>query len=217
MRTRVRSASALRGRRELARIIVDLEATPRYRTQDVESTGKMKSIASRGALRSQSRWPGRRYHLGTALMLGWMVEDEETALHVPVSRAAANADCQPHAWPQPETERRDHTTSDPAVPFGSTRAMAGVRPQPACTDARSCALTVKWLARRQEPASLSLRVPLLLGQRGSPSGFHACVTATTLESLPRRSYVATLQFAKGHPCSMSHETQPTSTTPFVKH
>ena len=51
---------------------------------------------------------------------------------------------------------------------------------------------------------LALHVPLRWDKEASPSGFHARVTATTLESRPRRRYVAILQFAKGHPCSMSH-------------
>ena len=45
--------------------------------------------------------------------------------------------------------------------------------------------------RGQEPAFLALRVPLRYDNEASLSGFHACVTATTLESRPRRRYVAT--------------------------
>ena len=69
-------------------------------------------------------------------------------------------------------------------------------------------LTARWLTTHegegQEPAFLALHAPLRWDNEASPSGFHAYVTATTLESRPRRRYVATLQFAKGHPCSMSH-------------
>jgi hypothetical protein len=61
--------------------------------------------------------------------------------------------------------------------------------------------------RRRGPgtrASSSSTYLFVGNNEASPLGFRAFVTATTLESRPRRRYVATLQFAKGHPCSMSH-------------
>ena len=71
--------------------------------------------------------------------------------------------------------------------------------------------------RGQEPAFLALCVPFRWHIEASRSGLQARVTATTLKSRPRRRYVATCNSPKGLPCSMSHLTQPTSTTPFVKH
>ena len=66
-----------------AGIIVDVEATPAHRTQEVESTKKMiDRVAERFDLKPARLVGDTAY--GTAPMLGWMVEDKHIAPHVPV-------------------------------------------------------------------------------------------------------------------------------------
>ena len=78
-----------------AGIIVDVEATPAHRTQEVDSTRTMVDrVEQRFGLK-----PGRLVGdtaYGTGPMLGWMVEDKRIAPHVPV-------------WDR--TERKDGTLS----------------------------------------------------------------------------------------------------------
>jgi len=78
-----------------AGIIVDVEATPAHRTQEVDSTKTMiDRVEERFGLK-----PGRLVGdtaYGTGPMLGWMVEDKRIAPHVPV-------------WDR--TERKDGTLS----------------------------------------------------------------------------------------------------------
>jgi transposase len=78
-----------------AGIIVDVEATPAHRTQEVDST---KTMIDRVKERFDLK-PGRLVGdtaYGTGPMLGWMVEDKRIAPHVPV-------------WDR--TERKDGTLS----------------------------------------------------------------------------------------------------------
>ena len=66
-----------------AGIIVDVEATPAHRTQEVDSTRKMiDRVEERFALKPARLVGDTAY--GTAPMLGWMVEDKQIAPHVPV-------------------------------------------------------------------------------------------------------------------------------------
>jgi hypothetical protein len=66
-----------------AGIIVDVEATPAKRTQEVESTKAMVN-------RVEERFDLKPRHLvgdtayGTGAMLSWMVKEKRTAPHVPV-------------------------------------------------------------------------------------------------------------------------------------
>jgi transposase len=66
-----------------AGIIVDVEATPAYRIQEVESTKTMiERVAGRFGLRPQRLVGDTAY--GVAPMLNWMVEEKKIAPHVPV-------------------------------------------------------------------------------------------------------------------------------------
>src|SRR5206468_5589073 len=66
-----------------AGIIVDVEATPAHRTQEVDSTRKMiDRVEERFDLKPQRLVGDTAY--GTAPMLGWMVDDKHIAPHVPV-------------------------------------------------------------------------------------------------------------------------------------
>ena len=81
-----------------AGIIVDVEATPAHRTQEVDSTRKMiDRVEERFDLKPHRLVGDTAY--GTAPMLGWMVEDKHIAPHVPV-------------WDK--TERKDDTLSSSA-------------------------------------------------------------------------------------------------------
>jgi len=66
-----------------AGIIVDVEATPAHRTQEVESTKTMVNrVEQRFGLKPDRLVGDTAY--GTAPMLGWMVQDKGIAPHVPV-------------------------------------------------------------------------------------------------------------------------------------
>jgi transposase len=66
-----------------AGIIVDVEATPAHRTQEVESTKTMiDRVEERFGMKPHRLVGDTAY--GTAPMLGWMVEDKGIAPHVPV-------------------------------------------------------------------------------------------------------------------------------------
>jgi len=66
-----------------AGIIVDVEATPAHRTQEVNSTRKMiDRVEERFDLKPKRLVGDTAY--GTAPMLGWMVEDKQIDPHVPV-------------------------------------------------------------------------------------------------------------------------------------
>lgn len=78
-----------------AGIIVDVEATPAHRTQEVDSTKKMIARVERRFGMKPHRLVGDTAY-GTAPMLAWMVEDKGIAPHVPV-------------WDK--TERKDGTLS----------------------------------------------------------------------------------------------------------
>src|SRR6187455_3812374 len=78
-----------------AGIIVDVEATPAHRTQEVDSTRTMVDrVEQRFGLKPDRLVGDTAY--GTGPMLGWMVEDKGIAPHVPV-------------WDR--TERKDGTLS----------------------------------------------------------------------------------------------------------
>jgi hypothetical protein len=78
-----------------AGIIVDVEATPAHRTQEVESTKTMiERVEQRFGLKPDRLVGDTAY--GTAPMLGWMVQDKGIEPHVPV-------------WDK--TERKDGTLS----------------------------------------------------------------------------------------------------------
>ena len=78
-----------------AGIIVDVEATPAHRTQEVDSTRTMVDrVEQRFGLKPDRLVGDTAY--GTGPMLGWMVEDKRIAPHVPV-------------WDR--TERKDGTLS----------------------------------------------------------------------------------------------------------
>jgi transposase len=66
-----------------AGIIVDVEATPAHRTQEVESTQKMIDRVEQRFGMKPDRLVGDTAY-GTAPMLGWMVQDKGIAAHVPV-------------------------------------------------------------------------------------------------------------------------------------
>jgi transposase len=66
-----------------AGIIVDVEATPAHRTQEVESTKTMIDRVEQRFGMKPDRLVGDTAY-GTAPMLGWMVQDKGIAPHVPV-------------------------------------------------------------------------------------------------------------------------------------
>ena len=66
-----------------AGIIVDVEATPAHRTQEVESTKTMVSRVEQRFGMKPDRLVGDTAY-GTASMLGWMVQDKGIAPHIPV-------------------------------------------------------------------------------------------------------------------------------------
>jgi transposase len=66
-----------------AGIIVDVEATPAHRTQEVESTKKMINRVEERFGMKPDRLVGDTAY-GTAPMLGWMVQEKGIAPHVPV-------------------------------------------------------------------------------------------------------------------------------------
>ena len=78
-----------------AGIIVDVEATPAHRTQEVDSTKTMIDRVKERFDLKPTRLVGDTAY-GTGPMLGWMVEDKRIAPHVPV-------------WDR--TERKDGTLS----------------------------------------------------------------------------------------------------------
>ena len=78
-----------------AGIIVDVEATPAHRTQEVESTKTMIERVEQRFGMKPNRLVGDTAY-GTAPMLGWMVQDKGIEPHVPV-------------WDR--TERKDGTMS----------------------------------------------------------------------------------------------------------
>ncbi|CAD6563112.1 transposase [Paraburkholderia sabiae] len=74
-----------------AGIIVDVEATPAHRSQEVESTKTMiDRVEERFHLRPERLVGDTAY--GTGKMLGWMVEEKGIEPHVPVWQRAAHAD-----------------------------------------------------------------------------------------------------------------------------
>ena len=74
-----------------AGVIVDVEATPALRTQEVESTKTMiERVAQRFGLRPQRLVGDTAY--GVAPMLNWMVEQKHIAPHVPVWDKTARKD-----------------------------------------------------------------------------------------------------------------------------
>jgi hypothetical protein len=64
-------------------IIVDVEATPSHRTQEVESTKTMVERVEQRFGMKLDRLVGNTA-CGTGPMLGWMVEDKGIAPYVPV-------------------------------------------------------------------------------------------------------------------------------------
>jgi len=66
-----------------AGIIMDVEATPAHRTQEVESTRTMiDRVEQRFNIKPQRLVGDTAY--GTALLLGWMVQDKQIEPHIPV-------------------------------------------------------------------------------------------------------------------------------------
>lgn len=74
-----------------AGIIVDVEATPAHRTQEVESTKTMiDRVEQRFALKPKRLVGDTAY--GTGAMLGWMVQEKDIAPHVPVWQRPPRSD-----------------------------------------------------------------------------------------------------------------------------
>ena len=66
-----------------AGIIMDVEATPAHRTQEVDSTRTMiYRVEERFGIKPRRLVGDTAY--GTAPLLGWMVQDKQIAPHVPV-------------------------------------------------------------------------------------------------------------------------------------
>jgi transposase len=86
-----------------AGIIVDVEATPAHRTQEVDSTKKMIDRVEERFDLKPARLVGDTAY-GTAPMLGWMVQDKRIAPHVPV-------------WDK--SERKDNTLSSSAFEWNA--------------------------------------------------------------------------------------------------
>jgi len=124
-----------------AGIIVDVEATPVHRTQEVESTKTMiERVQGRFGLRPQRLVGDTAY--GVAPMLNWMVEEKRIAPHVPVfdhtgrkddtlSAAAFewNQDANEYRCPEGHALRsdwrsfknpRDHITKDNTIVYRSS-------------------------------------------------------------------------------------------------
>jgi transposase len=78
-----------------AGIVVDVEATPAYRTQEVDATRTMVDRVEQRFQMKPDRLVGDTAY-GTASLLGWMVDEKEIEPHVPV-------------WDK--TQRRDETIS----------------------------------------------------------------------------------------------------------
>lgn len=92
-----------------AGIIVDVEATPAYRTQEVESTKTMVNrVEKRFALKPKRLVGDTAY--GTGAMLGWMVKEKAIEPHVPVwERWARNDGTLPNSefeWDEQANEYR---------------------------------------------------------------------------------------------------------------
>ena len=92
-----------------AGIIVDVEATPAYRTQEVESTKTMVNrVEKRFALKPKRLVGDTAY--GTGAMLGWMVKEKDIEPHVPVwERWARNDGTLPNSefeWDEQANEYR---------------------------------------------------------------------------------------------------------------
>ena len=88
-----------------AGIIVDVEATPAHRTQEVDSTKTMiDRVEERFDIKPDALVGDTAY--GTAPMLGWMVEDKRIAPHVPV-------------WDR--SERKDGTLEPSSFVFDAER------------------------------------------------------------------------------------------------
>ncbi len=99
-----------------AGIIVDVEATPAHRTQEVESTKTMiDRVEERFDIKPERLVGDTAY--GTATDAGWMVEDKRIAPHVPV-------------WDK--SERKDGTLS-------SSEFVVGRAGQRIPLSARTCA------------------------------------------------------------------------------
>ena len=111
-----------------AGIIVDVEATPAHRTQEVESTKTMIDRVEQRFGMKPDRLVGDTAY-GTAPMLGWMVEDKGIAPHVPV-------------WDR--SERKDGTLS-------SSEFVVGRASQRVPLPARTCA------AQRSAPVHQAAR------------------------------------------------------------
>ncbi|MFT0548049.1 IS1182 family transposase [Allopusillimonas ginsengisoli] len=92
-----------------AGIIVDVEATPAYRTQEVESTKIMVDrVAQRFGLKPRRLVGDTAY--GTGPMLGWMVQEKGIEPHVPVwdktERKDGTFSSSDFAWNEQENEYR---------------------------------------------------------------------------------------------------------------
>ena len=92
-----------------AGIIVDVEATPAYRTQEVESTKVMVDrVAQRFGLRPHRLVGDTAY--GTGPMLGWMIQEKGIEPHIPVwdktERKDGTFSSSDFAWDEQENEYR---------------------------------------------------------------------------------------------------------------
>jgi len=137
-----------------AGIIVDVEATPAHRTQEVESTKTMIDRVEQRFGMKPDRLVGDTAY-GTGPMLEWMVEDKGIAPHVPVwdrterkdgtlssSEFAWNEQANEYRCPQghalrcdwrPFTKPRDHITQEGTVVYrASQRDCTGCQMKQQC-------------------------------------------------------------------------------------
>lgn len=137
-----------------AGIIVDVEATPAHRTQEVESTKAMiDRVEKRFGLKPHRLVGDTAY--GTAEMLSWMVKDKQIAPHVPVwdktERKDGSLSVGDFVWDGPSDEYRcpqgfalrserrnfkqprDHVTKEGTIVYRSSQNdCAGCAMKPRC-------------------------------------------------------------------------------------
>jgi transposase len=93
----------------VAGIVVDVEATPAHRTDEINATKTMiERVETRFALKPQRLIGDTNY--GTAAILGWMVDEKQIEPHVPVwSKAPHDDELLPSSafrWDEPADEYR---------------------------------------------------------------------------------------------------------------
>jgi transposase len=142
-----------------AGIVVDVEATPAHRTDEINATKTMiERVETRFALKPQRLIGDTNY--GTAAILGWMVDEKQIEPHVPVwSKASPNDEIMPSSdfqWddradqyrcPQGHVLRRQwrafksprtHITKADTIIYRASQADCATCPMKArcCPDAR---------------------------------------------------------------------------------